>query len=129
MRWKLIIFTAYLTSFCGESGELLWFIFSPHSNDFFLKKESSVNRVELLASCTAPTRYSAAPPVTYFFYISSDIKSDSINVGKQNWCIFVRNAVNSSVNFWKNIGELRRIILITAFNAILTKIHRIHRIS
>ena len=46
--------------------------------------------------------------------------------------VFVRNAVNFAVNFWKKCGEMRWKISFTTFTAIngfVSRVHRIHRIS
>ena len=98
-----------LTSFCGESRWIIYF----HRVDW----EASLQGFKALTSCMPPTSWSSAPTLTYFYDISCEFKSDSVNVGKpMRWSV-ERNAVN----FCKKCGEMRWIFF--------CRIHRNHRIS
>ena len=115
------IHRVFLTSFCGECGELRWIIYFHRVLSTVTKKNRPYTDWNLWLPAKPSPAYSTAPTVNYFNNIPCEFKLDWVNVGKQMLWIFVRNAVKS--------GEWFFFTAITAITAFLTKIHRIHRIS
>ena len=99
MRWKVIIFTAYLLHLFPVNA--VNNLCSPRSR-YSYKLESSLHGFEpQLTSFMPLTAHSTAPNVTHVINISCEFQSDWVNVGKQMRLTFARSAMIFAVNFCK----------------------------
>ena len=129
MRWKKNNFHhVFLTSFCGECGELRWIIYFHRVLSILTKKNSRHTGSNLWPHAFLPL-LSPLRQLSLIFKISCEFKSVWVYFGNHMRWVFVRNVVKFAVNFCKKSGEIFIFTAFTAITAFLTKIHRVHRIS
>ena len=103
----------FLVSFCGESGESLFYLLLPLLK-YSYKKIPNIGSILLPPACLHFLIFTA-PTVINVNDFSCEFKPDLVNVGKQTWQVFEGNVVNFTVNM--------------VLNAVNRFYHRIYRNS